>query len=244
MAVLKVIQKETRPVEIRSDSKYSLDGCLLHLPKWKKNDWRNSRGLIRNADLWKSMDRLLCERGSTVRFRKVKGHASIRDVETGLVTEQDRRGNAAADALAVAGASMHTGSVQTQHNLENMLLVRDVQLMMVGILSERNQRCKLDKSAQREVISISSASNETSGSSSGSRSRSSSSNVQGTHAHHDSTDSDIDGSSSTSSDTDNSGSKSSRSSRLKSVQADVSRRSQNLRGSSRSRGRAAPAAAE
>ena len=42
-----------------------------------------------------------------VRFRKVKGHATERDVAEGRATKAERAGNDAADRLAVAGAARH-----------------------------------------------------------------------------------------------------------------------------------------
>ncbi|CAE8600311.1 unnamed protein product [Polarella glacialis] len=159
-AVLRVLQVERRAVEIRSDSKYILDGCQLHLPRWRLNSWRSGRRPISNVDLWKQIDRVLSDRGNAmVSFKKVKGHASWRDVRSEKVSEEDKRGNDAADALAVAGARMHAISQERrQAVLRQSLLAQDVQQMMLEVLTARNVQPKAAEQLRREAISVSSSS--------------------------------------------------------------------------------------
>eukprot|EP00973_Karenia_brevis_P058440 8138979-Karenia_brevis.AAC.1 len=71
MATIRVLELELRDVEVRSDSKYVLDGVLTHLPKWARDGWRTRRGPLRNTDLWKRMHRaLLARRPGSAVFRK------------------------------------------------------------------------------------------------------------------------------------------------------------------------------
>lgn len=75
-AVLKCLQALTRPdteLEIRSDSKYTIDCCEKWLPGWKRNGWRRKGGPLKNVDLLQELDALLARH--RVRFRWVKGHA-------------------------------------------------------------------------------------------------------------------------------------------------------------------------
>ena len=58
-----------------------------------------------NADLWGRVDELLQARiADQITFKKVKGHAKLRDVALGRITMEDRFGNYGADKLATAGA--------------------------------------------------------------------------------------------------------------------------------------------
>ena len=105
-AVLKVLLSEARPVHIKTDSKYVLDGCLKHRFAWAALKWHH----VRNADLWKQVHGLLNMRGDQVRMSKVKGHATIHDVAKGRVSERDKMGNDAADCLAKAAAKANSFS--------------------------------------------------------------------------------------------------------------------------------------
>ena len=105
MAVLRVLQLELRPVEVRTDSAYVLNGVTKHRAKWKLTGWRRKNKLISNADLWQKLDSLLVNRSpESYSFVKVKGHLDIQDVFTGAVSGIDKHGNDAADSLAVARA--------------------------------------------------------------------------------------------------------------------------------------------
>jgi ribonuclease HI len=143
-AALRVLQMCLHKVEIRTDSKYVLDGATKYRHTWRTRGWRSRRGSdLRNQDLWTELDSLLETRPAwAVRFIKVKGHSTWDDVASGGVSAVDKIGNDAADALAVAGARLHSLPVESDH-LEakwRMLVTRDVQRMMVEILADRQQR--------------------------------------------------------------------------------------------------------
>jgi ribonuclease HI len=65
-------------VEIRSDSRYVVDGVKLWLPTWRSNGWTSSKGsTVANRDLWWRIDRLLQERSRLDRrtdFVHVRAH--------------------------------------------------------------------------------------------------------------------------------------------------------------------------
>eukprot|EP00973_Karenia_brevis_P027466 3788249-Karenia_brevis.AAC.1 len=84
-AVVKVIQLESRPVELRTDSAYVYNGIMQHMSHWRQAGWRRKGSFISNADLWQELDVFLSGRPATsVRVTKVKGHASCEDVSEGL----------------------------------------------------------------------------------------------------------------------------------------------------------------
>eukprot|EP00662_Eupelagonemidae_sp_cell21_P056944 gene56944-biopygen61147 len=114
MAVLCVLKREAeRAIEIRTDSQYVYDGCLLRRPVWRENKWRRKMGspvAIDHADLWQELDAMWEARAKgpgPPRLTKVKGHAKLEDVAQGRVQPIDRWGNDSADFLATRGAAKH-----------------------------------------------------------------------------------------------------------------------------------------
>jgi ribonuclease HI len=81
--------RDDKHVEIRSDSKYVVDGVTQWLPVWRTNGFVSSKGtLVANRDLWSRIDRLLRERvDRRTDFVHVRAH-------------QGEEGNEAADRLA------------------------------------------------------------------------------------------------------------------------------------------------
>ncbi len=73
---LKALRRRAR-VEVVTDSTYVAKGCSEWLPAWKKQGWRRRQGgrwkPIRNAELWKELDRLLSKHDVT--FTLVRGHS-------------------------------------------------------------------------------------------------------------------------------------------------------------------------
>lgn len=73
---LSALHRRSR-VEVITDSAYVAKGSAEWLPGWKRNGWRRREGgrlkPLKNADLWKELDRLL-ERHE-VHFTVIKGHA-------------------------------------------------------------------------------------------------------------------------------------------------------------------------
>lgn len=86
-------------VEIRSDSRYVVEGVGAWLPQWRRNGFVSSkRTPVANVDLWLRIDRLLAERRRLQRatsFVHVRAHRGV-------------DGNEQADQLAVAGANERT----------------------------------------------------------------------------------------------------------------------------------------
>ncbi|CAE8633519.1 unnamed protein product [Polarella glacialis] len=104
MAVIQTIEQEGRPLEIRTDSRQVHNGALFHIASWRESGWRH----VSNADLWQRLDKALSLRcKDSVRFVKVKGHATARHVRAGVVSQFDKLGNDAADKLATNGADLN-----------------------------------------------------------------------------------------------------------------------------------------
>ena len=84
----------TQDVEIRTDSKYSIQCVTEWYVNWERNGWKTRDGPVKNKDLVQAIRDRLEEReskGGRTQFIWVKGH------DTDL-------GNIAADRLAVDGA--------------------------------------------------------------------------------------------------------------------------------------------
>lgn len=61
-----------RPVVLRSDSQFVIEGLRSWLPGWKKRGWTKSDGApVANADLWKLIDEQLQRRTASTRFEHV-----------------------------------------------------------------------------------------------------------------------------------------------------------------------------
>lgn len=88
IAVLEAIRiNKNHNIEIRTDSRYCIDGILLHAKKNEDANWMD----ISNADVWKAVISTLRQRTSTTTFKWIKGHSG-------------EPGNEAADKLAAEGA--------------------------------------------------------------------------------------------------------------------------------------------
>ena len=88
-----------RPLDIRSDSEWVVDGVA---------DLK-STGKMRDAhqDLWSMLQNEIQLRSTEVSVSWVKGHAKEADIQRGRTTREDKLGNDGADGLAVAGAASH-----------------------------------------------------------------------------------------------------------------------------------------
>lgn len=69
--------KEPCAVDLYTDSAYLKRGITEWLPNWKRNNWKRRSGKrflpVKNADLWKALDRLVGRHKVT--FHWVEGHA-------------------------------------------------------------------------------------------------------------------------------------------------------------------------
>jgi ribonuclease HI len=93
LLALRIVEKDTRPVIIHSDSKYCLQCFETWLPKWRQNGFLTSKKSgVKNLDLIQEIDSLIKKRGNTkFAFQFVRGH-------------KGNIGNEAADQLARKGA--------------------------------------------------------------------------------------------------------------------------------------------
>ena len=172
LAVIKVLSLELRAVDVRTDSRYVLGGVLQHRFRWRREGWRRRGKLVANADLWIKLDEILAKRpvAAAVAFTKVKAHASYKDVREGLVSANDFAGNAAADALAVSGASQGVvGSEAARQKRLRASAAMTIQRMLVDILvargcarKSRQEELPGEQSSESEEDSASSDSSSTS----------------------------------------------------------------------------------
>ncbi|KAH8835136.1 ribonuclease H-like domain-containing protein [Flagelloscypha sp. PMI_526] len=100
LAVLHILENEpigTKPLKIKTDSKYVIDSLTKWFQGWSNNNWKTSSGKpVANAGIVKITAAHLQRRnklGQKVHFEHVKGHAGI-------------EGNEAADRLAVAACTL------------------------------------------------------------------------------------------------------------------------------------------
>jgi ribonuclease HI len=141
-AAIRVLEVDSRPVDIHTDSMYVFKGATALLCSWEAAE-RKSRGReISNADLWKRLRSLMLERPEGhVAFTKVKAHASWQDVASGASTAEHKHGNDCADTLAVTGAALHAiPSTQRGAILHRSLLAQKIQAMMLDILEARSEK--------------------------------------------------------------------------------------------------------
>ncbi len=91
MAAIRALEALKRPCRVRlyTDSAYLEKGITTWIHGWKRNGWRTAdKKPVKNADLWRRLDRLAAEQ--EIDWRGVKGHAGD-------------PGNEAADQLAREG---------------------------------------------------------------------------------------------------------------------------------------------
>eukprot|EP00662_Eupelagonemidae_sp_cell21_P057788 gene57788-biopygen78169 len=94
-AVLHVLRTEPRPVVVRSDCKYVVDGVNFGRKSWRAKAWfqRPLEGrLIANADLWKEVDQLMELRETAFEVKWTKGHPLPHHVRDEVSTELDAFG--------------------------------------------------------------------------------------------------------------------------------------------------------
>lgn len=91
------VLKEKCKVDLYTDSQYVLKGITQWLEGWKKRGWRRAdKHLVKNADLWQSLDELAAKH--LVNWHWVKGHSG--HTENELV---DSIANQAIDDLLKSG---------------------------------------------------------------------------------------------------------------------------------------------
>ena len=132
LAVVVACMRDPRPLDIRTDSEYVCNGFAA-LSSWKESGWKGD-----HADLWNLLASALHSRVSEVCVSWVKGHAKRVDIARGRTTEEDKKGNDGADALAVAGARMHRVPEDILRKAcERKQVAKCVQKYMVAVLKAR-----------------------------------------------------------------------------------------------------------
>ena len=88
--------KRACEIDLKTDSKYVLQGITEWMPGWKKNGWKTAaRKPVKNVDLWQQIDQQIARH--KVNWRWVKGHSGI-------------HGNEIADQLANQAIDESLGS--------------------------------------------------------------------------------------------------------------------------------------
>ncbi|CAE8603291.1 unnamed protein product [Polarella glacialis] len=148
MAVIAAVGADSRTMEIRSDSKYVVNGIHRGFARQQATGWRG----VHNADLWQLLDAALAARAhDSFRIVKVRGHVLQLHVQKGLATQEDRLGNNAADDLATKGADRHKADPKELQDARcKRALAISVQHMMVEILAARTQASQLLAVPSRE----------------------------------------------------------------------------------------------
>ena len=107
------MQNDRRELIIRTDSRYVQLGATRWLTKWKKRAFYAQplrAQKVDNVDLWMRLDKILEERGQTVKSEWGKGHALPFHISAGLTTEKDIWGNTGADwSAGEAARKVETG---------------------------------------------------------------------------------------------------------------------------------------
>lgn len=97
-AIVRALQTDptpNEPLEINTDSQYSINCLTVWLPAWRRSGWKSSTSgkEVVNKDLILAVLALIAQREVAPRFKHVRAHQANGDP-----------GNAAADRLAVGGA--------------------------------------------------------------------------------------------------------------------------------------------
>lgn len=79
--------KSSCEITLYTDSKYVQQGVNSWMPIWKKNNWRKSKGELKNLDLWQELDVELAKHKAT--FNWVKAHNG--DINNELVDTLARK---------------------------------------------------------------------------------------------------------------------------------------------------------
>ena len=107
-ALLRCLEAEEGPVEVRTDSRYVQLGVQTWRHQWRARAWYRRVNLAKevdHADLWQKVDNIIMSRPGELTVTWVKGHALPRHIAAGMTTEQDIWGINAADILAGAASA-------------------------------------------------------------------------------------------------------------------------------------------
>jgi len=74
IAALEFLDGATDPVDLYTDSKYTIDGITKWVGGWKRKNWTKADGdPVKNRDLWERLDAL--NQRQNVRWHYVRGHS-------------------------------------------------------------------------------------------------------------------------------------------------------------------------
>ena len=117
-------------------------------------------GLQTDGDLWQQAWYAVVQRGSSNQsLRKVKGHATLEDIQKGISNEEDKKGNDKGDELADDGVESIQGRgfvklaswIADRHDKYGSFIKR-VQKFIAGVsIAEKERRAK-DKQASKVVL--------------------------------------------------------------------------------------------
>jgi ribonuclease HI len=72
-AVIRTLEIDKRPLDIRTDSKYVFDGVAVNMVVWENSNWKRNGREVSHKDLWQRLSKLLSERQpGQVTVKKIK----------------------------------------------------------------------------------------------------------------------------------------------------------------------------
>ena len=113
-----------------------------------------------DGDLWEQAWVAVKKRGSgNQTLRKVKGHATEKDVELGTATAEDKKGNDASDKLSDKGVEAVAGRglvkpgkwLETRYQKYRKLIGR-VQKMIAGVVMAEKEERKKDHAVHKALL--------------------------------------------------------------------------------------------
>ena len=128
-AAMAAIIITTAELHIRTDCSY----VHINLSKLLKHKTTNLTSW-NHRDLWLRIQTDITTRNRVIEVEKVKGHATLNDVDSGMITRIIMCGNRAADKLATDGANLITPDKNTQtHNHHKFKITATPQISGFGI---------------------------------------------------------------------------------------------------------------
>ena len=103
-------------------------------------------GLQTDGGLWQQAWYAVVQRGSSNQsLRKVKGHATLEDIQKGISKEEDKKGNDKSDELA------DDGGIADRHDKYGSFIKRVQKFIADVLIAEKERRAK-DKQVSKVVL--------------------------------------------------------------------------------------------
>jgi len=134
------------PIHIASDSKAFISRARTHVQAIKHGHCQPKWHSHTDGDLWMQLWQIVAIKGPrSVRFTKVKGHATTKDLQHGISTVEDKAGNDLADGLATKAykeadhAVGHLASFYCDRQKRYISLVHCIHSFVLQMLQAANE---------------------------------------------------------------------------------------------------------